>query len=266
MTDRDRPTPRQAAARAANGRRHSTGPKTEEGKKVSSRNALKHGGYAKSTPVIPRGPLAEDPVAHEQFAEGIVAALSPQTPLEEELAAKIASILWRSRRPGEYEALLFSWPPVLSRQVRQADAMMPRLVTTARVLRNPNKRHSDTDLLVAAIHVAHQVPDRDIDDDWPQPRPSDQEGWYRLIDETLKAAGLSRAAAAAYCDQLHERWSEDREEHVLLDRSARVKELLDRGDLHKVARVETHLGRELSRLISLYRVAQSYREPNPGEA
>jgi len=71
----------------------STGPKTENGKQQSRRNALKHGLTAET--VIE--PL-EDPEEYRAFEEAIVSEYAPQTPVEQELVHRLASLLWRLRR------------------------------------------------------------------------------------------------------------------------------------------------------------------------
>jgi hypothetical protein len=91
-------TPAQVAANRANGRR-GTGPKTPAGKARSARNALRHG-FRSGLPVIP----GEDTDAWEAHRAGIVGALAPAGPLEEELAGRVALALWRLRRAAAFEA------------------------------------------------------------------------------------------------------------------------------------------------------------------
>ena len=62
----------QVAANVANAQ-HSTGPRTEEGKQTSSRNALKHGLTA-STVLIP----GEDPAAYAAFKNDLTADWKPE--------------------------------------------------------------------------------------------------------------------------------------------------------------------------------------------
>lgn len=76
----------------------STGPRSFEGKVVASRNALRHGLCA-ADPVIP-GESAE---RWEQHRQGVFQSLRPVGYLEEELADRVASLLWRLRRVAAYE-------------------------------------------------------------------------------------------------------------------------------------------------------------------
>ena len=76
----------------------STGPRTPEGKARSSMNAVTHGLTAK-TALIP----GEDPAEFREFAWEVVLDLSPQGPVQRELAAKAASLMWKRRRVDEAE-------------------------------------------------------------------------------------------------------------------------------------------------------------------
>src|SRR5215475_13676861 len=71
----------------------STGPRTPEGKAVSSMNALRHGATAQVT-IMPD----EDRAAHETFCAGIVSGYAPQGPLEIQIAQSIAEDEWRLNR------------------------------------------------------------------------------------------------------------------------------------------------------------------------
>lgn len=76
----------------------SRGPVTGEGKARSSQNAVAHG-LAAQSPVIP----GEDPGGWEAHRAGVAASLAPQGRLEEELADRVALLLWRLRRVSAYE-------------------------------------------------------------------------------------------------------------------------------------------------------------------
>jgi hypothetical protein len=79
--------------------RHSTGPRTHEGKAATSQNATKSGLFSTRDFVLP----------HEQsiwtaLDESLRAELRPTGPIEEGLTAEIRSALWRLRRCGEIES------------------------------------------------------------------------------------------------------------------------------------------------------------------
>jgi len=72
----------------------STGPKTPEGKITASRNALKHGRYAKSASVI----SIEDDIAFCELLDAYNSQFAPQTAVEARLVNEIAHIDWQLTR------------------------------------------------------------------------------------------------------------------------------------------------------------------------
>jgi hypothetical protein len=82
--------------------RLSTGPVTEEGKKKSRQNALRHGLTAET--VI--DPL-EDAEDYAAFEMAITADYDAQSAVERELVLRLASLLWRLRRATAIESGLF---------------------------------------------------------------------------------------------------------------------------------------------------------------
>jgi hypothetical protein len=92
---------RQIEANRRNARR-STGPVTEEGKKRSRQNALRHGLTAET--VIDTLEDAEDYAAFEM---AVTADYDAQSAVERELVLRLASLLWRLRRATTIEAGLF---------------------------------------------------------------------------------------------------------------------------------------------------------------
>ena len=75
----------------------STGPRTPEGKAISSMNAVKHGLYS-SKIVINSDRLKEDPAEYDLLLSSFIEELQPQTPFQLCLVRKIVDCLWRSRR------------------------------------------------------------------------------------------------------------------------------------------------------------------------
>jgi len=82
--------------------RLSTGPVTEEGKRTSRQNALRHGLTAET--VITALEDAEDYAA---FEIAITADYDAQSAVERELVLRLASLLWRLRRATAIESGLF---------------------------------------------------------------------------------------------------------------------------------------------------------------
>jgi hypothetical protein len=73
--------------------KHSTGPRTESGKRRSRRNAIHHGLTAEA--VID---TLEDAADYRAFERAIKSDYSPQTAIEGQLVSRLASLLWRLRR------------------------------------------------------------------------------------------------------------------------------------------------------------------------
>ena len=86
------PTNAQIKANRKNARK-STGPRTEEGKTRSAKNALKHGLLARDT-VMP----GEDPADFDRQLSALEADIQPGNSLEFELVRQIADAQWRMRR------------------------------------------------------------------------------------------------------------------------------------------------------------------------
>jgi hypothetical protein len=82
--------------------RLSTGPITEEGKRKSRQNALRHGLTAET--VIDALEDADDYVAVET---AVTADYDAQSAVERELVLRLASLLWRLRRATTIESGLF---------------------------------------------------------------------------------------------------------------------------------------------------------------
>ncbi len=95
---------RQVTANRANARK-STGPKTPAGKAVAARNATQHG-------ILAAGLFAtksEDAGTLEAVRDATLAELAPVGPLEEALAGRVVSCLWRLRRVQAAEVGLFDF-------------------------------------------------------------------------------------------------------------------------------------------------------------
>jgi hypothetical protein len=78
--------------------RMSTGPKTEEGKWQSRRNAFRHGLTAETVIEI-----LEDIEDYQAFEATIIADYDAHTAVERELVLRLASLLWRIRRATSIE-------------------------------------------------------------------------------------------------------------------------------------------------------------------
>ncbi len=76
----------------------STGPRTPEGKAVSSHNATRHGLTGRVV-VLP----SEDLNVYHAFCKDLMADLAPETPLERQYAQTFCDIQWRLNRARSYE-------------------------------------------------------------------------------------------------------------------------------------------------------------------
>lgn len=135
----------------------STGPKTLEGKKRSSLNALKHGLTAKSPHALDK--IASDnEVSFDEVLAEMVRHYQPMDPVEKQLVIRIARCVWRltlsasmeqrlletrpdARRPGtSYERIL--------KYERLVDIHLHRAIATLQHKRElPNKSMSQNELL-----------------------------------------------------------------------------------------------------------------------
>jgi hypothetical protein len=80
----------------------STGAKTEEGKLVVSKNAVKHGLFTKDL-IIQAGDGKEDPKEYQEILVNLVECLEPKDQMESLLVEKIAVDFWRLRRVIRFE-------------------------------------------------------------------------------------------------------------------------------------------------------------------
>ena len=104
----------------------STGPRSNEGKQRSSRNALRHGLTAE-TVIEP----IEDAEDYKAFEEAITADYAAETALERELVLRLASLLWRLRRTTSIETGLLQMQGTRSQpgKRRQAQCELAHVVT-----------------------------------------------------------------------------------------------------------------------------------------
>lgn len=90
-------TAKQAEANRRNAS-HSTGPRTEDGKKRSAMNALQHG-MTSETPVLP----TEDSDRYNQFRAELILDLAPSGATERRMAEEIVDCSWRLQRANNLE-------------------------------------------------------------------------------------------------------------------------------------------------------------------
>ena len=127
----------------------STGPKTENGKRKSRRNAVRHGLCAETVIEI-----LEDIDDYKGFEAAVVADYEAQTAVERELVLRLASLLWRIRRATAIETDLLRTQAELlqDRKYRpelcndeQSQSILSRLFRTAVLLGGRKKTESRCD-------------------------------------------------------------------------------------------------------------------------
>jgi len=105
------------AANRANAQK-STGPRTEEGKAASSKNALRHGLTAKSVVLN-----VEDTAEYEAFRATIIHSFAPAPGVEQRLAEELTDALWRLKRAQRIEAAAFDhYLDTIKREIYPNDA------------------------------------------------------------------------------------------------------------------------------------------------
>jgi hypothetical protein len=99
----------------------STGPRTEEGKQQSRRNALRHGLTAET--VIDG---LEDSEDYQAFEAAVIADYDARTAVERELVLRLVSLLWRLRRIISIETDLLKIQSDIVRERRAVSVVRPR--------------------------------------------------------------------------------------------------------------------------------------------
>jgi len=92
------------ADRNRNNARHSTGPRTPQGKAIASQNARKHSFTVATHQIL----ATEDPAAYAAFEEELVSIYGPKSPREHLAAVEIAQCRWALRRFDEAEVSLLN--------------------------------------------------------------------------------------------------------------------------------------------------------------
>jgi hypothetical protein len=119
----------------------STGPRTAEGKALSSRNAMTHGLRAYG------GLLAsESPEEFNEMRARVLDELVPESAIESELADRIVSTIWRLRRIPAFEVAILAW--VHAREIN----LIPYSLGAPRLAGDPGARpeadYKDTQLVL----------------------------------------------------------------------------------------------------------------------
>ena len=109
----------------------STGPRTEEGKAISSKNALKTG-LTGRTVLLP----SDDSAAFEQHVQAYFDEYKPQGLRERELVQSLAETRWRLNRSFALEAALFSQIAADAEEGAPAPSNIENLLKYEKTLKN----------------------------------------------------------------------------------------------------------------------------------
>src|ERR1700744_3746001 len=114
---------------------HSTGPRTQEGKKRSALNALRHG-LTGRTIVMPY----EDMDQYHIFCKRLFQSLAPETPLEEQYAQTYSDTQWRLNRARSLEdSMLALGHSEEADEIETEHAQVHAALTAARVFRDDSR-------------------------------------------------------------------------------------------------------------------------------
>lgn len=262
-----------------------SGPKTDAGKAIVSRNALSHGVLSQAA-VIPGLERAEDWEAHR---EAVLRSLAPAAGLEAALAERAALLLWRLQRVSRYEGEELAlgqerveedfagqcWVPVPPgapscpddfrfevRRLEQDAALLHRLAG-----RDPGSLLSGEEA-AACLEAAAIAFDVDLSGGVPPGRPSPA-GLRALPTCTASRVRKCMAELFAGGDLEPDRVLQDAvriadaklarargalaDVETRLDRMRRERLLPNERTLEKVTRYEAHLSRELARVLASLR-------------
>ncbi len=109
----------------------STGPRTEEGKAISSKNALKTG-LTGRTVLLP----SDDAAAFAEHVQGYFDEYKPQGLREREIVQSLAETRWRLNRSFALEAALFSQPAADAEEGTPAPSNVENLIKYEKTLKN----------------------------------------------------------------------------------------------------------------------------------
>jgi hypothetical protein len=128
-------TEKQLAANRRNAQR-STGPRTEEGKKVAALNARRHNMTGQVTAMTDA-----DRIMHDAFSASIVENLAPEGAMEIQLAQRIATDSWRLNRISAIEDNLYALGHnAKSNEVETEDPEIHAALTAAKVFEAESKQ------------------------------------------------------------------------------------------------------------------------------
>ena len=138
----------------------STGPTTEDGKRRSRQNAVRHGLSAETVVEI-----VEDIDDYRGFEAAIIADYDARTAVERELVLRLASLLWRLRRATMIETELLRIQAEISRDrrssqlaVRSRNAPSPILGNAYSAFQDVQEDQTNSDAWLAGHSASRLAP------------------------------------------------------------------------------------------------------------
>lgn len=261
-------TAAQAEARRNNGKRHSTGPKTEEGKRASSRNAVRHGLWAKTDPVVDSGIFGEDPAAYEDLLDGLHGSFNIVSPLMVNLVEALATVLWRLKRIPAIEALCLEQAnDVLGWQADRTRERLAEILLAEAYLRTGGFEMDEDPYLVMVSYI-HSWAAWDFGEGWSvdDDAPALEAERIALVDHIVGHRWASWDEAADHAVAVSVELEKEMEEDLHQLAIKRAKALMYDEVLSKLNRPEAHLARERDRIIAQLRSeeARAKATPDPG--
>jgi hypothetical protein len=131
----------------------STGPTTEDGKRRSRQNAVRHGLSAETVVEI-----VEDIDDYRDFEAAVIADYDARTAVERELVLRLASLLWRLRRATMIETELLRIQAEVLRDRRSSHLAVRSRNTPPSILQDAHEDQTDSDPWPAGHSNSHLVP------------------------------------------------------------------------------------------------------------
>jgi hypothetical protein len=219
----------------------STGPRSEQGKAVASRNAIRHGLTSKHPWLLPN----ENPEAWRQLLDSYTACLRPANLIERDLTEQIAWARWqRDRLHSIFAALhalaILKDAGIDSEYLRQARALHANAGPEGafgllnRYLSRVNREYEKAYRLFEHVR-ANPIPQPSPDPDLPEPtialpielppRPSahDNPEWISLVELTENALKPFPEAFAAFLKAVSADLERERRERLTAPDCARSR-------------------------------------------
>jgi hypothetical protein len=246
--------------------RHSTGPKTAEGRAISAANAWQHGARGRGDVAIPRGPFREDPDELATRIDSIVASLLPRDAVEAEQARLVAAQYVKAGRVDAFEAHLLGSKQHLRAEelelrIEVADVHSWRAWSLRQALADPECRDDDWNwqlFIDFVIHVRNDGKPIYVKDLlMPDREPTTDAEWARaartIFTEIFGDLDAARSWAAEYAVNNADKAEAWRAELTAVGAARIVNE----GEHEKTIRMSGNISSQLSRALADYQKLQA---------